>query len=287
MASSHGRFIWYELSTADIASAKAFYTKVMGWGSRDASTPGLPYILFTAGLNPVCGMAALSAKARQAGVTPHWMGYVEVDDVDVAADQVKRLGGTVYVPPTDIPDISRFSIFDDPQTARLALFKWLKPVQEQPAGLGALGHVGWHELLAADAEAAMAFYGELFGWQKANADGGETEDKGGEGRYQLFTAAGQTIGGVFTKPPTAPAPFWLYYFNVGDVDAATKRVTAGGGKILDGPVEVPGGSCAVLCSDPEGVIFALEGKRRDNAIGYFERVVSRDSSAMRGRRWSW
>ena len=96
------------------------------------------------------------------------------------------------------------------------------------------------------------------------------------GTYQLFSAGGQTIGGMFTKPPTVPVPFWLYYFNVGDIDAAVKRVKAGSGQILDGPIEVPGGSWIVQCMDPQGAIFALVGKRSHNGIGYFERVASRD-----------
>ena len=43
------------------------------------------------------------------GAQPRWMGYVGVDDVDAATDQLKRLGGTVCMPPTDVPEISRFS----------------------------------------------------------------------------------------------------------------------------------------------------------------------------------
>jgi predicted enzyme related to lactoylglutathione lyase len=48
---------------------------------------------------------------------PSWLGYVGVNDVDAAADRIKRLGGTVYVPPTDIANISRISVAVDPQMA--------------------------------------------------------------------------------------------------------------------------------------------------------------------------
>jgi uncharacterized protein len=40
VVNSHGRFAWYELITADMDAARVFYTKVMGWGARDASVPG-------------------------------------------------------------------------------------------------------------------------------------------------------------------------------------------------------------------------------------------------------
>ena len=91
---------------------------------------------------------------------------------------------------------------------------------------------------------------------------------------------------MLTKPATIPAAFWLYYFNVGDLDAAAQRVEAGGGEIPPALIEVPGGSWIVQCTDPQGAVFALEGRRRPKPPGYFERA-SRDPSGTRSRRWSW
>jgi predicted enzyme related to lactoylglutathione lyase len=272
MVNSHGRFIWYELITTDMEAAKTFYANVVGWGTRDASTPGMAYTLFTVADASVTGLMGLPEDAGKMGAKPCWIGYVGVDDVNATADRIERLGGTVHVPPVDIPGISRFSIGADPQMATFAVFKWLISGREQPAGLETPGHVGWHELLAADREKALAFYGELFGWQRAEAD------IGAMGTYQLFSAGGQTIGAMITKPAMVPTPLWLYYFNIGDIDAAAKRVKAGNGQILDSPMEVPGGNWIVQCKDPQGAMFALLGKRKDQAIGYFERVASRDPS---------
>jgi len=281
VAGSHGRFAWYELMTTDMEAARAFYTDVMGWSAWEASVPGRPYTLFTTAKAVVGGLMQLPEEASRTGVRPAWIGYVGVNDVDAAADRVERLGGIVHVPPTDVANISRFSVFTDPQTARLALFKWLGPAQEQPAEPDAPGHVGWRELLAADGEQALAFYGELFGWQGADADIDESAT------YQLFSAGEETIGGMVTKPETIPAPFWLYYFNASDIDAAAQRVKAGGGRILDGPLDVPGGSCMVRCEDPQGAVFALEGTRQRKPVGYFERVAPRNPADARSRRWSW
>jgi uncharacterized protein len=264
MANSHGRFVWYELATTDMEAAKTFYAEVVGWGTQDASMPGVAYTLFTAGGASVSGLMALPEEARASGFRPSWLGYVGVDDVDAAAERIKTLGGAVHVPPKEIPNISRFSIAVDPQMATIALFKWLKGGQEPPADLDAPGRVGWHELLAADWETAFAFYREVFGWQKAQADTGAV------GTYQMFSAGGETIGGMFTKPAMEPVPFWLYYFNVGDIDVAIRRVKAGGGTILYGPIEVPGKRWIARCTDPQGAIFALAGKRSHNGIGYFE-----------------
>ncbi len=263
MVNSHGRFVWYELTTTDIETTKAFYASVVGWGTRDVSMPGLPYSLFTVGDVPVAGLMHLPEDARRTGAAPHWIGYVGVDSVDAAVDRIKQLGGTVRVPPTDVANISRFSVVVDPQMATLALVKGRKPGREQSTELGTPGRVGWHELLAADWEKAFAFYQELFGWQKADAH------VGAMGMYQQFSAGKETIGGMFTKPPTVPLPLWLYYFNISNVEAAAKRVEAGGGQILYGPTEVPGGAWIVHCTDPLGAVFALVDKRRRKAIGYF------------------
>jgi predicted enzyme related to lactoylglutathione lyase len=261
MSGHHGRFAWYELMTTDVAAAKAFYAEVVGWGTQDASTPELAYAFFTTGRGSVGGLMDLPGEARKMGATPRWMGYVGVDDVDVTADRIKRLGGAVYVPPTDT-NIGRISVVADPQTATLALIKALKSGRQPPAELDRPGHVGWHELLAADWAKAFAFYGELFDWQKANAEIGPANT------YQLFAAGGQTIGGMFTKRPLEPVPYWLYYFNVDDVDAASERVKTAGGQIFEGPIEVPGGSWIARCIDPQGAIFALQGMRSQDGFGW-------------------
>ncbi len=262
MAQLHGRFAWYELMTTDMAAASAFYADVLGWGARDASMPGLPYRLLTVEDTPVAGMVSLPEEARRAEVAPHWMGYVGVDDVDAAATQVVALGGAVHVPPANVADINRISIIADPQGAVIALLKGLKPSEMPPSALSAAGHIGWHELFAVNWEKAFAFYAALFGWQKAGAQPGMM------GTYQEFSAAGETNGGMFNKPPTLPFPFWLYYFNVADIEAPTNRVEAHGREILYGPLEVPGGALILQCTDPQGAIFALLDRRVRKAVGY-------------------
>ncbi len=65
-----------------------------------------------------------------------------------------------------------------------------------------------------------------------------------------------------TKPPAVPVPCWQYYINVAGIDAAAGRVTQGGGKILNGPHQVPGGSWIAQCSDPQGAMFAMVSATR-------------------------
>jgi predicted enzyme related to lactoylglutathione lyase len=262
MAASQGRFAWYELMTTDTAAAKAFYGKVVGWGTQvpPTSLPGMEYTLFTSGDIPAAGLMNQPEEAKRMGAPPSWLGYVAVDDVDATAEKVKRLGGAVHVPPMDIPGICRFTVLADPLMATFAVLKFANPSQGEPAQ-GALGHTGWHELHSTDWQKVFTFYSELFGWQKA-----EAMDMGAMGTYQLFTAGGPAIGGMFNSPAAGQHPFWIYYFNVRGAEEAAARVTAGGGKIIHGLTQVPGGSFIVQCADPQGAMFALVGPRNETAV---------------------
>ena len=273
MINFHGRFVWYELITPEAEAAKAFYSKVMGWGVLDASVPDRAYTFFTVGKDLVSGLMDLPEDGQRMGGKPAWIGYIGVDDVDASAGRIRSLGGTVHVPPTDVINVSRFSIFADPQTARLGLLRWARPPLQKPTDLGTIGQVGWHELLASDGQRAFAFYSEVFGWQSADAGIGEM------GTYQLFSSGGEAMGGMVTKAPVVPAPFWLYYFNVDDIDAAARRVKAAGGQIFNGPINLPSGNRIVQCGDPQGGIFALRGKRAYQSVGYFKDAA--------GQQWSW
>ena len=254
MGKSDGRFVWYELATTDVDTAKAFYSSVVGWGTADA-TPGSVYTLFTAGGTPVAGLARLQAVAQKAGAAPQWRGYVGVDDLDAAARRVKKLGGTVLMPPTDVPNVSRLSVIADPQMATLALIEGREAGQEQPAQPKAPGHVVWRELIATDWERAFIFYNKLLGWQKASATPSPM------GNYQEFSAGSHTIGGMFNRIDSEGFSVWLYYFSVSDIDAAAKQVVACGGKIIYGPLTVPGTARIVQCIDPQGAVFGLMDRR--------------------------
>jgi len=255
---SHGRFAWYELLTTDTAAARAFYGRVVGWGAQDASTAAFPYSIFTMGAVEVGGLMDLPPDALRMGATPRWVGYVAVDDIDDTAERLQRLGGRIYVPPTD-SNIGRVSIVIDPQTASLGMVGGLRrggssDAPDEP------GHIGWHELFATDAGSAFAFYSALFDWQAGAAEINPLES------YQLFAVQGRTIGGLFNKLARAPVPFWLYYFNVVDMDAALSAVKVGGGRVVHGPFELMSGNWIARCIDPQGAMFALQGQRRQDSV---------------------
>ena len=275
MTERRGAFAWYELLTTDAAGARDFYGRVFGWQARNASTSAFAYSIFSAGKIEIGGLMELPPDARRAGATPHWVGYVEVDDIDRAADRLKRLGGSVLVPPTD-SNIGRVSIVADPQRATFGMVGGLK-LDGNTSEVMEPGQVGWHELFAADGKQAFAFYSELFGWPQGAGDS-----------YHLVTVGGRMIGGMFTKLPRTPPPFWLYYFEVADIADAVAQVKGAGGRVLQGPLELPDGCWIVRCSDPQGAMFSLQGKSSQSgiesaAVGELNWAADWGGFASRGR----
>jgi hypothetical protein len=82
------------------------------------------------------------------------------------------------------------------------------------------------------------------------------------GTYRIFGADGVQMGGMMNKPDNVASSVWGFYINVDGLDAAVERVKAGGGEVLNGPMEVPGGSWIVQCRDPQGASFNLVSPTR-------------------------
>jgi predicted enzyme related to lactoylglutathione lyase len=144
----------------------------------------------------------------------------------------------------------------DPQGAA---FYIIEPAssEQRPEGAPEIGDASWHELIATDMQAAMKFYADVFGWQPT-----ESMDMGPMGKYQMFNRPHGMIGGMMNRPPQMAnvPPNWLIYFRVPDVDAAAERIKAQGGKILNGPNEVPDGDRVLSAADPQGAAFGLHAK---------------------------
>jgi len=249
-----GSFVWYDQMSNDLAGAEAFYTKVVGWTVAPNTMNDQPYTLLKAGSTMVGGLMPIPAEAK--GVQPAWMGYIAVDDVKAYADKVTAAGGKIHRPPTEIPNVGTFAVAGDPHGAGFLLFKGNSseaPAQDQSAP----GHIGWHELHAGDGERAFAFYSGLFGWTK-----GEAMDMGAMGKYQIFNTKSGQAGGMMKKMAQEPMAHWVYYINVEAIDAAVERVKSARGQVLNGPMEVPGGSWIIQGLDPQGAMFALVSPKR-------------------------
>lgn len=241
-------FVWHELMVPNPGSSPSFYKSITGWDTQPF--PG-DYTLWVNGEAPIGGLMELSKELASNGVPPHWLHYVGVEDVDATAWRAEELGGHINVPPTDIPDVGRFAILADPQNAVFAIYK--SNQGNGAAGAPAFGEFSWHELGTTDREAAWDFYSRLFGWRETS-----TMDMGDGMVYQMFAVdGGQPMGGLYkiSKELEGMPPNWMGYVLVPSVDDAVAAVKSGGGQVLNGPMEIPGGRVAVF-TDPQGAAFA-------------------------------
>ncbi len=258
--SSTGRFVWYDLATTDVESAKSFYTDILGWSVSDWEGSEMPYSMWAVGEQPVGGVMVLPEEAKKMGAPPHWLAYVAVANVDETAKLAAELGGKIYKEPTDIPTVGRFSVIADPQGAVIAAFT---PEGDMPMyeGTRRNGDFSWNELNTTDYDGAWSFYQKLFGWQQT-----DTVDIGPEmGTYHMYQRADAegSCGGMCNSAKVMNfPPHWLHYITVDDIDACVDKVKAKGGKLVHGPMEVPGGYRVATCEDPQGAAFAVhEGKK--------------------------
>lgn len=247
-----GRFVWFDLMTTDVAAAQEFYTTVAGWTVTPFEAFEEPYDMWTAGEKPIGGAMKLPDEAVAGGAPPHWLGYVQVSDVDATVARARELGGATLMEPADIPTIGRFAVIQDPFGAVVAPFAPVEPAANE--GRPGAGEVSWHELMSDDLDAAFDFYHQLFGWEK-----GDAVDMGDAGLYQLVRMAGATTDaiGMMNRPAEVPMSYWLYYVNTDDLDAAVERVVPRGGQVIMPPMAVPGGDRIAVCMDPQGGAFAL------------------------------
>ena len=252
-----GRPVWYELMTSDMKAAESFYKTVVGWTAEPFRSANHPYTAFSrSGDVSVGGVMNTPAEVK---APPFWAMYVAVPKLEEAVTHITRQGGKAHSEVIAIKDVGRFRLMMDPQGAA---FYIIEPAssEQRPEAAPEVGDASWHELMTTDAAAAMKFYQEVFGWRPD-----EVMDMGPMGKYHMFNRpqGHGMIGGMMNKPPAMAnvPPNWQIYFRVPDVDAAVERIKAKGGKILNGPMDVPGGDRVVNAMDPQGAAFGLHQKK--------------------------
>jgi uncharacterized protein len=111
----------------------------------------------------------------------------------------------------------------------------------------------WVDTGQPDPEAAVEFYGGLFGW--------EFEDRmpaDSPGRYFVAQLRGRDVAAVGSQPEQAPpTPGWNTYVWVDSADDATAKVKAAGGNALMEPFDVLDAGRMAVLTDPEGAVFCV------------------------------
>lgn len=262
-ASDRGSFIWYELMTTDTDGAKAFYDAVVGWDIGPAAPEFNGYRMINRSDGKSAGgVLPLTDDMQQHGARPTWLGYIHVPDADETVRSIEAAGGKPLMPAFDIPNVGRIAMVADPQGAPFYIMKPTPPTNEPEAKSDVFSvdqpqRVRWNELATSDQDGAIDFYTRQFGWEQ---EGGMPMGEMGE--YKFINHGGVMIGAVMRKPPQLPVSAWTFYIGVDDIDRAVDAIKAGGGQILNGPMEIPGGDFSLNGLDPQGASFGLVGPRK-------------------------
>jgi predicted enzyme related to lactoylglutathione lyase len=125
---ANGAFCWNELGTTNLEAAQNFYKALLGWQIKESQASATcegseaPAMVYNEIIVDGQHVGGIYKMGPEFGQTPsHWIAYVAVDDVDAKARQVWELGGKVCVPPTDIPNVGRFCVINDPTGATISL----------------------------------------------------------------------------------------------------------------------------------------------------------------------
>jgi predicted enzyme related to lactoylglutathione lyase len=228
------RFFQVQLRTSDVEAARAFYATVLGDGARN--------------------IVQLHQQSVARGARPHWLGYLDVDDVDAAAAGFAERGAIPLGPKWVNAEGLEAAVVRDPGGAVLALAK--PPAGARGIGCGA--DVVWFSLNTADVERAMQSYRTLFGWESK-----PPIDLGSSGVIHPFAwePGGAPVGSMsdIRSRPSVHA-HWLFHFRVDALEPAIEAVRDGGGSVV-GPITLPSAERVAICDDPQGAAFAIHAIR--------------------------
>lgn len=261
MSTPPGAFIWYELMTTDINAAARFYGEVIGW--QVPPQGGLPggdrdyRMINRSDGGQAGGVLQLTKGMEQGGARPTWLAYLQVADVDAATRAIEQDGGQRHLR-MSLP-VGEVAMVTDPMGTPFYVMAPVPPPDKPDARSDVFDpmivqRANWNELITPDLARAKAFYAKHFGFAF-----NEVMPMGEMGDYCFIDVAGQRAGAMMQQHPTVPVTGWTFYFGVPSVSASKRAIEKGGGRILSGPHEVPGGRHAMIAADPQGAAFGLAG----------------------------
>ncbi|WP_375759601.1 VOC family protein [Corallococcus exercitus] len=222
-------FCWYELRTSRPDEARRFYSNVLG--------------------TPSVGEVTLLPEAAAArGAPSHWLGHIDVPDLESSVQRFLAQGAERLGPPRRSAEGVPSTVLRDPFGAVVAL--------TSRTGHPTHPALAWHELHTSDQERAFALYSSVFGWRPTEALQLSPE----VGTYQQFTwrEDARSVGAACSTARLPHIhPHWLFYFAVDDLDRALAAVVEGGGLVASSPHVMPDGTRVAPCEDSQRAAFGL------------------------------
>jgi predicted enzyme related to lactoylglutathione lyase len=241
-------FAWVDVTTTDLAGAKAFYGGLFGWDFDDQETDmGTIYAMCQLDGWNVAGMGPLSPDMQEQGIPPFWSSYVKHSDVDAVARRITANGGTLLFPPMDVMDAGRMLMATDPAGAAFGV--WQPKAHIGAQVVNSPNSLVWNELQTRDVEGAKAFYGTVFGWTH------QTDANG----YVVFQVDGRAQAGMMQIDESwGEVPNnWAVNIMVEDCQASAGKAQELGGTSKVPPTRAGEMGTFAVVQDPQGAILTI------------------------------
>jgi predicted enzyme related to lactoylglutathione lyase len=244
---------WVEVTAPDLRAAGAFYGAMFGWEFSRDGRASENYAHFQLDGKDVAAATRISETTP--GIT--WTLYFHTADANATAKSVELAGGTVLVPPDEVPGAGRLAVFADPCGAAFRVWQPGEIIGLEVAGRP--NSLWWAQLYTPDVGAARSFYRAALAW--------DTEDmvlaRGAE--YTVVSPSGggtaAAHGGMMPPPPSSTGTDvtlgWHPYFEVADCDTSVAVATEHGATVVFPPETAAGIGRQATLRDPFGAQFSV------------------------------
>ena len=236
-----GKFVWHDLLTDDISSAKKFYAGIFDWTFEDKEG----YTLVMNKGKRIAGMIHVKPKS-DTEVEAVWLPTMSVTNVDKAAKYVRSKKGKVLKGPLDMKERGKGALVSDPYGAQIVL---LTAKNGDPLdGKIETGDWLWNELWTKDARKSNKFYRHL-GYYDKNKK---------QNDYYVLASKGKWRAGIRDLSKEKIKERWVPVIRVEDPEAVSSKVKKFGGKVLmPATPSFMHGDVAVL-ADNTGAMFIVQ-----------------------------
>jgi uncharacterized protein len=268
---------WVDTDQPDVDAAKDFYGGLFGWEFDERTPPGADERYYVAQLRGL-DVAGVGTKMEGDSSPTAWNSYIAVESADDAATKTSASGGKVVMDAFDVGDAGRMAVLADHEGAVFCVWEAGKTAGAQL--VNEPGTWSFNDLATRDPDSALAFYGELFGWE--NSGRGSAEDAGmsfwrrpGYGEFldelnpgtldQMETmgapegfadAIGWLMEMTDEQFPAEVPPHWGVSFAIADADASAARAQELGATLIVDPTDAPWVRYAMV-RDPQGAAFQI------------------------------
>lgn len=236
-----GKFIWNDLLTDDVGTAKEFYGQLLGWEFTDLEG----YTIVKNDNQAIGGMVEIKDTSEKPGAA-RWLSSMSVVDVDKAVSLVIEEGGTIQNGSMELLNRGRGALIRDPLGAQLLLLYATDgdPEDKEPSISSWL----WHELWSNNTEASLAFYQKLIGY----------DFSGDKNDYLILLKDEHWRAGIRYSSDPGLEVRWVPVVRVANTKKVADKAKLLGGKVVIKPQPSASGGSVALLADPSDGLFIIQ-----------------------------